>query len=991
VLAQTEGSRAVITQASRGAGTSESRATLATVNPELTQLIVPGTDADVIASYETLAERAQDTSFGLEDEICVLDIETTGYDADRDKIIEVAAAIMRGPEVLDRFSTLVDPLVPVPLEITKLTGIDDQMLTGAPSAETAVARLTEFVGARDIVAHNGSFDRGFLERVGGPGVLPGAWLDSLVLVRLGMPRLRSHRLADLGAAFAPGAAAHAHRAPDDVAALCVVWRAALVGISGMDPGVLERISTLAPGAAWPERDWLARISAGVGHTFYDLKEVRRRRVAADKAEAMHDADEIACTCPSPQEVAAEFSAGGLAGKMYPGFEKRAEQVEMARAVLDSFETSTHLAIEAGTGVGKSVAYLVPAALFSAENRVGVGVATKTNALMDQLIYHELPRLNESMGGGLRYVALKGYNHYVCLRKLERLAGELDESADADKIGSVAMLLAWADQSSWGDLDSVNLHWRRDVRGAVQASQADCTRKRCRYYPNLCFLHGVRRRASSANIVVTNHALLFRDVVAMGGILPPLRHWIVDEAHAAESEARNQLTLGATHLELSVVLSSLHGKRGGLLDALRKKLRGNQHAGALLGLIARIEEECQRCSTLTDSLFTFVKDLAPLAGDSDYDGAELWVTSAVRDSGPWGTVASTGRSLARRVEQIVAEGRELMTQLEESGPDFTDQRADLAGLLTRLADQHAGLVAVVDGEDDSLVYSAELDRRPQVSSEALVASRLDIGEALAEDLYPRTQSVVYTSATIATGESFDHFARSVGLNRLEDAQWKALRLASSYDFERQMAVFVPTDMPEPRERDYLTELGSLLEHVHVAMGGSVLTLFTNRRDMDRIHAVLEPRLRSQGLDLIAQRRGTSAKRLRDEFLADERLSLFALKSFWEGFDAKGDTLRCVVVPKLPFGRPTDPLAQERELREGRAAWGRYVLPEAVLELKQAAGRLIRSSTDVGCLVVADARVLRMSYGRDFLGALPVADIERLPSERVTEQIRERFGR
>jgi len=320
---------------------------------------VPGTDPDVVDSYATLAERAAEMTHGFEDEVAVLDIETTGYDAERDRIIEVAVAIMHGPEVLSTFSTVVDPLVPIPLEITKLTGIDDEMVAGAPCAEAAVAQLAEFVGERDIVAHNGSFDRSFIERVGGKGVLPGRWLDSLVFVRLGMPRLRSHRLADLGAAFAPsaggidGAAPRAHRAPDDVAALCVVWRCALAGIADLDRGVLERIANLAPEAEWPERDWVARISAATGHDLYDLKEVRRRRVAADKAEAMHDADEVACTCPTPEEVAVEFSAGGIAGKMYPGFEKRAEQVEMARAVLNAFDSGTHLAIEAGTGVGKS--------------------------------------------------------------------------------------------------------------------------------------------------------------------------------------------------------------------------------------------------------------------------------------------------------------------------------------------------------------------------------------------------------------------------------------------------------------------------------------------------------------------------------------------------------------------------------------------------------------------------------------------------------------
>lgn len=970
---------------------SDASDTLAHVtNQALIDLIVPGTDADVAAGYATLAKRGAEAVFGFEDEVCVLDVETTGYDPSRDHLIEVAAAIMRGPEVVERFSTLVDCLAPIPLEIVKLTGIDDDAVAGAPSAEAAVRRLIDFAGGRTLVAHNAPFDRAFLEAVAGRSAFRGTWVDSLVLVRLGMPRLRSHRLTDLAAAFAPDVTGRSHRASSDVEALCRIWRCALAGISDLEPGVLGRIAALAGQAVWPERTWIAQVAAANPKSPYDLKEVRRSRLLSDRADSLDDADEVECACPDVDSALAEFSKTGLAGRMYEGYEQRAEQVEMARSVLDAFGGDKMVAIEAGTGVGKSVAYLIPAALFSLRNNVGVGVATKTNALMDQLVYHELPKLSAVLDGGLRYAALKGYEHYPCLRKLERFAGELDDTSDPDRVALAAALLAWVSQSSWGDLDAINVHWRRDLRQAIQASQADCTRRHCRYFPGLCYLHGVRRRAASAHIVVTNHALLFRDVVALGGILPPIRHWIVDEAHSAESEARKQLTVGASHAELSAVLAALHGRRGGLLDVLRRKLGAGDDAMKVLSAVSRMEEEVTRCATLADSLFDFVKDLSPLAGSSEYDSAELWVTPRVRESGPWGTVASTGRSLAKRLQEVIAFGREVMTALEEAGPELGEARADFAGLLSRLAEQQAGLAAVIDGEDESLVYSAMLDRRANVDAERLVAARLDVGEVLAQDLYPRVRSVVFTSATIAAGDSFEHFGRSVGLDRLGDERWSALRLASSYDLERQMAVFVPTDLPMPNEPGYLERLERLLEQVHVAMGGSTLTLFTNRRDMERIHAVLEPRLRERGLDLIVQRQGASAKRLRDEFLADEKLSLFALKSFWEGFDAKGDTLRCVVVPRLPFGRPTDPLSCERELREGRAAWGRYSLPEAVIELKQAAGRLIRSSTDTGCLVIADSRVITKGYGERFLAALPVADVERMSTERVVAQVARRFG-
>ena len=766
------------------------------MNPALSRLIAPGTDADVIASYETLAERAADTVFGFEDEVVIVDIETTGWDPGREAIIEIAAAIMRGPQIIERFHTMVDPGRPVPVEIVKLTGISDDDVRGAVPPEVAALRLAEFAGGRDLVAHNASFDRAFLTRAAGEDAFGGSWIDSLQASRIALPRLRSHRLVDLAAAlgFTDG---RAHRAADDVSALATVWRALLVGMSDLPPGVLARIASLAPGASWPLRSVIAHVAAARPASAFDLKELRRGRVSQSRASALEDAEDIACTCPDRDEVLGEFAEEGIAGRMYEGFEQRDEQLEMAGAVVDAFASRTHVAIEAGTGVGKSVAYLVPGALFALENGVGIGVATKTNSLMDQLVHGELPALDAALGGQLRYVSLKGYDHYPCLRKLQRFGDELDDTVDEERIATVAAVLAWVAQSSWGDLDAVNVHWNREVRSGIGASQADCTHKRCRFHPNLCYLHGVRRRAASAHVVVTNHALLFRDVVAAGGILPPLRYWVIDEAHSAESEARKQLTVGASHVELSVVLGAMHGKgRGGLLDTLARDLAKEPDGASAAEVVLQMRDQVARCSTLADSLFDFVKDLSAVVGETGYDSSEARVTQQLRDSGPWGTVASTGTSLARRLEPLIADGRELMTRLEELGPDYAEARADLAGLLSRLADQHIGLVTVLDGDAEEFVYSVYFDRRRTVTSEKLTAARLDVGEVLAEDFFPRCHSVVMTSATIATGDSFEHFARSVGLDRLPRDAWRALRLASSYDFDRQMSVFVPGDISEP---------------------------------------------------------------------------------------------------------------------------------------------------------------------------------------------------
>ncbi|MBN2822102.1 MAG: DNA polymerase III subunit epsilon [Coriobacteriia bacterium] len=957
----------------------------------LSRLLVPGTDPDISAVYATFAERARTAVFGFEDELAFIDLETTGFDRFHDEIIEVAVVVMRGLEEVSRYATLVKPQRPIPKETTQLTGIDDSMVADAPPIESVISKLVEVVGTRDLVAHNATFDRQFLEAAGaGPTRLRGRWLDSLPLSRLALPRLRSHRLTDIVAAFGIDGGS-CHRACDDTDALVGVWRVLLCGLDAQPDTVLAEIARIL-GAASPLGAVVAHLSAArKPKSGFDLKTLRQERLRHEKHEAMADAAELELVCPPAEEILAEFSSDGIVGKMYPGYEQRGEQSQMAQAVLTAFGGSTHLAVEAGTGVGKSVAYLVPAARFSLANHVAVGVATKTNTLMDQLVYGELPALSDALGGCLRYVALKGYEHYICLRKLQRALDSAEE-ADAETREALAMLVAWAAQSSWGDMDAVNLHWPPGMRRVLGASASDCTKKRCRYWPQLCYLHGQRRRATQAHIVVTNHALLFCDLTTDGGILPPVRHWVIDEAHGAEDEARKQLSYSASHVTLAGLLFGLHMKgRGGYLDALRARtaLEPSVAGTHLAETIDSMRETVALASTLAESFFDFVKDLSA-RGEGDYDRVELRITPQMRETGAWGTAAGVGRSLAKRLEEILRSGRGVVTGLEELGEGYTEQRYDLAGQLSGIAQQLEGLVLVLEGEDEGRVYSVTADRRRDQRAEALSALCLDVGEVLAEELYPRLRSVVYTSATIATGDDFGHFLRAVGLDRVGEAACHTLRLASSYDFERQMAVFVPSDLPEPSTRGYLDALEELLFDVHAATGGSVLTLFTNRRDMMELYKRLVDPLEREGLRLLVQSSSASRKRLRDEFLADEKLSLFATKSFWEGFDAKGDTLRCVVIPRLPFGQMRDPLYEERRERDPRA-WDHYYLPEAVLELKQAAGRLIRSSTDTGCLVLADARLVSgKRYAKQFLEALPVRDVETLAAKTVAEEIARRFG-
>lgn len=948
--------------------------------------VLPGTPQQVIDAYATLAARAETRSFGLiEDDVVVLDTETTGLSHRENELIEIAAARLRGREIVDRFDTFVKPSGLIPAEITELTSITNADVAHAPSAEGAVAALAEFVGGAPVIAHNAAFDRGFIEAVSGGSEVSDIWIDSLALSRIALPRLSSHKLASMAELF--GCASVSHRANADVEALCGVWCILLCGLDDLPLGLMRRLADMHPDVPWSYRPIFSFLAGSHPEAVFSLVSARHDILAADSSSAAGssariDADELpGLNLPSREEVEACFEPDGLVNRMYPGYEPRMEQVQMAAEVRDALATSSHRVIEAGTGVGKSIAYLVPFAQAAKRNNITVGIATKSNNLADQLMYHELPRLAREIEGGLTYCALKGYDHYPCLRKLERLAraSEVHTTRDpADTLTAIAVIYAYACQSPAGDLDGLGIRWRSVRKADLTTSSRECARRLCPFYPDKCMVHGSRRRAARADVVVTNHSLLFRNVAADGKILPPIRHWVVDEAHSIEGEARRQWAVTVSADESRSIFERLGGARIGSLGRITRDLAASDAATLFMGLTAKATSSTQRASLAMADLFDAVRDLARSArSDSGYDTANMWIGREVRESAAWGVFAEVANTAIDALDEASKNLASLVETVAEEKPELV---ADVADGQRRLKELHDGLKLVVEGTNDRYVYSCQVNRRIKAGGESLSAERLDIGEALAENWLPEMHTAIFASATMTVSGSFDHFTHAVGLDRLGRESFQTLHLDSSYDFERNMAVVVAGDIPDPRNRAaYLDALENLLVDVHVAMGGSTLTLFTNRRDMEELFDRVSPRLSKGGLALDCQKKNTSAKILRDRFLSDETSSLFALKAFWEGFDAAGDTLRCVVIPKLPFSSPTDPLSCERGVREDRA-WARYSLPEAVLEVKQAAGRLIRTSTDAGVLVLADSRLVTKGYGKKFLSSLPAA-YQRIESSQV----------
>ncbi len=1017
--------------------TKQSKTTQETLSefPFLDKLISAGTDKQVVELYHSLPRLVKELDVKLiEDEYVVADCETTGLDCNCESLIEVSACILVGNKITERFDMFVNPQKEIPPEIVELTGITQDDVKDAPCAQKAVEKFAEFAGGRPIIAHNASFDYSFIMPLAKEGSISHEWLDSLALSNIVLPRLCSHKLPDLAHAF--NLHASTHRANDDVEALAQLWPLLIAGVHALPAGVANYIAHISPKTRWNLRRVFQQAAAIGSDKHFSLSKYRNTSIHAAQEKfsenTEHDSAKKGCggtstidnaqsisknteqAFPNHKEIDVAFSKDGLLGKIYPNFEPRASQTTMAHEVLDAFIDKHCCVLEANTGVGKSMAYLLPAALSAKKNKSSFGVSTKTNALMDQLMFHELPDLAHAIDN-LNYIALKGYDHYVCLRKLERFAKNTQVSNT--EIEYIAAVLGFCIQSTWTDLDSLHMNRYNQLRTEIVASPFDCLKRICPYYKCGCYLHGARRFAQNADIVLTNHALLFCNMQADSNILPPIKNWIVDEAHAVEKEARKQLSTEISAHELHRVLRKITDKNSGLLKQVRKKAADLDGASALYAVLFKIEEITNELTETSSSFFLSVKNLGKKnENTSKYKKQAIWISEQLRASEIWHDILKEGSTLKDQLEQIIKEMRQLIGLLEGFEEKLKEYSADATQITMSLSDMTCALKLVLSGEDKDFVYSAILHSDKDCLIEALIAEKLDIGATLAERFYPELDSVVFTSATLSTGDAknpFKHFLQGAGLlcidNNGADKEEesasnnnqinvnisnqnsatskkcvKTMSLPSDYNFDEQMHIILPTQMPEANKEEFDSAFFELLYGIHVALNGSVLTLFTSKNAMQKCYYELKDRFKNAGLEIIMQTNGSRAS-VQERFIKEKSLSLFALKSFWEGFDAPGDTLRCVVIARLPFSSPYDPLVCERNARETNS-WWHYSLPESITEIKQASGRLIRCSTDEGFLVLADGRLQTKAYGANYLRALPSKNIQKLSNEEIFETMK-----
>lgn len=955
----------------------------------------------------------------LVDRFLAIDLETTGSDPESDRIIEIGAVLFDAGREVEARSWLTDPGRPIPLRFQQLTGISREMVAGKPAAEDVMPDLLALAAGVPVFAHNAAFDAAFLAATCRRAGLepPGPVLDTLELARIAFPLARSYRLGGLAQALEVPLPA-AHRATDDARAAGLVAARCLDKLATMELDALMELLRLAPG------DWPLRFLVEQAISAQRRAGGRIRPKAAWIAPipgSLHAGEEPrqpqAPQPIDPEEVIRILGPAGPIAAANPGYEHRQGQIEMAVQVAGALNSGHHLLLEAGTGTGKSLAYLVPALLWARQNGQRVVVSTHTITLQEQLWEKEIPFLLKSLGwDNVRVALVKGRNNYVCLRRWEESVEGADFDTGVEERSFLMRTLPWLAETETGDRAELQVlggqeeYWRQ-----IMSEGEACLGPRCKWFQRHCFAFRAKARAREAELLVVNHALLFSDIKAGGGVLPPYEHLIIDEAHHLEQVATDHLGLSLSRREvLGALFRLFRGYRSalgpGLLPALKRRLGRPVPARPPLGqpsddLIDLVMNQVVAARERTGELFATLAALVEgMNGGEGEGGRSLRLTPAVRQGSGWGAVEvarQNGVAALRRLAEGLALLGQALDELEEPRPgDLESTLVELSRQAGWLYQAAQDIEQVLLGDDEDSVRWIEVGNAGR-SGEPPVNLRLapvSVADLLREELFGRLRSVVMTSATLTVSGSFDHVRRSLGLDGLPRDRVEARVVPSPFRYRDQALVLVPEDVPSPKEPEarYTQAVTDFLSELAVRIGGRTLVLFTSHRMMRQVYNKLKEPLEEQGLLLLAQGLDGSRGRLVEEFRTGHQAVLLGAASFWEGVDIPGEGLSCVVVVRLPFSPPDEPVTAARTEaleRRGLSPFFHLSLPQAVIRFKQGFGRLIRTRSDRGVVVVFDGRVnpRQTRYGARFLQSLPGPRVVTAPREKVIELAADFLGR
>jgi DNA polymerase-3 subunit epsilon/ATP-dependent DNA helicase DinG len=884
-------------------------------------------------------------------EYAALDLETTGLDPARDRVIEVGAVAFTPERVTTTLERLVDPGRAVPETVLRLTGIKPEELRGAASPESALRELADFLRGRQPVGHGARLDVDFLAAAG-------LWdpemeiLDTLDVARILLPSAASHSLPLLATEMGFNQP-RPHRALDDADATRQLLLRLREEAAILDEALKESMLALVAPYNWSIArffaDALTAPNPDPGATSNDVVDSVRGKTAETPPD-------------DPGQMAALLGPDGPLAGLLPGYEHREPQLQMLLAVAQIQARGGTLVVEAGTGTGKSLAYLVPSIARAVRHGERVVVSTNTHTLQEQLMVKDLPGLREWLPWDFKACLLKGRSNYVSLRRWRRFLAE--PCKDSDDLKFKLKVLLWLHTTSSGDRSELRLHGREEVLWANIASDPlDCVGIHCTKED--CYVHRARAEAEASDLVVINHALLLADAEVGGGLLPEFDHLVIDEAHHLEEAATRGLRQEVDGPGLLALLERLGGgaPSPGLLAELGKQPHLGSSEEAFAQAIPASLAAGQRVRDLFDLATTWV---GTKLAETERRDDSVRITPALREDETWPSLSVAAENAVTALTALDAGLRKAVAGVRDwlGGAEPDQGIRELELIRARLDAAAHVLDEALLTPDPNRVYWFTLVARTE--NLVLRAAPINVGSLLRERVYAERRSSVFTSATLAVGGTFDYFRSRIGLGTgIEE-----LILPSPFDFLHQALVCLPSDFPAPEDEAFDQSVEEVVASVARRVGGRTLVLFTSHRQLRDVHAALKHRVDLDEVLILGQGIDGQRRQILKSFEEAERPLLLGTASFWEGIDVPGERLSCVIMVRLPFPVPTEPVYAARA-EQVRDAFAQLALPQAALRLKQGFGRLIRRSTDRGAVVILDNRILGRDYGKAFLDVLPPA--------------------
>jgi len=940
----------------------------------------------------------------LHSTFCIVDIETTGLDPTKDEIIEIGAIRYLADGSTTTFQRLIKPKNPVPVFIYQLTKITEDELKKADSAKKVLTEFYAFLSEEDvIVCHNAEFDMRFLQRHISKSLkkdIQNQSLDTLCPCQIFTPFLKSHAL-DAMAQYFNIEIANAHRAISDAQATGSLLQSIEDFIlTYVKPEEINFIVAVLEHATQQSKHSRFLIKREVNDfllpyltTLRDevVKGTFTRAYVTDspfKPTQTHFLKGNGDGSDARKSIAELFAPSGAFADVFPKYEYRQGQIDMAEAVQTAFENNEFLLVEAGTGVGKSLAYLVPGILFSLKTGNRIVVSTNTKNLQEQLIYKDIPLLAKALDLEFSAVLVKGRENYICRRKWQECirtfnSGQKNNFNIKESFALLYVYL-WATHTETGDKDEITSEAANAIWRHIASDRHICFGNKCEHFQR-CFLMNSRIKAEKANIVVINHALLFTAFQNDQSAIGDISYLVMDEAHNLLHSAAEYLGVTLATSDIESFLASISETRGNEKVGMMERLKTATWKSSIK------ETKKEEITKLIDELITYIDSIKgnmnnpfKCAGDivrQKGDYAKYRIKEGENYT-PWVQPFTEMQAILTRLSiQINAINQSV--SLHES-KDFFDQKIFL-DFMERAVSKINQFNTVCDELiDPDLQKNAFWLNTPQTRAEnpdgIFNLATIQVNEQLPNIVYRRLKSLIFTSATMSLRESFKYFGLYMGLDRLKQdnpygnvpKSIRELVVPSPFNYHTQATVINTAYLPDNKSPNYTIETIELIKDIITQKPVGTLVLFTSYKDLQSAYESLVETCYQKNILLLAQGITGSRSNILNRFKEDGQAVLLGTNSFWEGIDVPGDSLKLLIVYKLPFQVPTDPIveAYEDKLKsEGKDWFKNYSLPNALLRVRQGIGRLIRTQTDKGVILLLDNRISKMYYGSFFREIIP----------------------